>query len=86
MTLKERIIAYLKKQDRDVLRDDILAIAERAGYSREATFSALKDIEGSVANIGIWYDSKARKNYCRYYEPNALTIHTQECLDRGDDW
>lgn len=22
----------------------------------------------------------------RYYEPNALTIHTQECLDRGDDW
>jgi hypothetical protein len=86
MKLKERIIDYLRKTNRDINRNDLIAVAEKAGYKRDMVYEILKEIADTTANIGQWQDSKTRVTYIRWYQPNELTNKVQECLDRGDDW
>lgn len=86
MKLQERIIDYLRKKNTDVDRDDLIAVAEKAGYKRDQVYDTLKEITDTMSNIGQWQDNKTKVNYVRWYEPNELTAKVQECLDRGDDW
>lgn len=86
MKLQERIIDYLRKKNTDVDRDDLIAVAEKAGYKRDQVYDTLKEITDTMSNIGQWQDNKTKVNYVRWYEPNDLTNKVQECLDRGDDW
>lgn len=86
MKLQERIIDYLRKKNTDVDRDDLIAVAEKAGYKRDDVYDTLKEITDTMSNIGQWQDNKTKVNYVRWYEPNDLTNKVQECLDRGDDW
>lgn len=86
MKLQERIIDYLRKKNTDVDRNDLIAVAEKAGYKRDDVYDTLKEITDTMSNIGQWQDNKTKVNYVRWYEPNDLTNKVQECLDRGDDW
>lgn len=86
MKLQECIIDYLRKKNTDVDRNDLIAVAEKAGYKRDQVYDTLKEITDTMSNIGQWQDNKTKVNYVRWYEPNDLTNKVQECLDRGDDW
>lgn len=86
MKLKARIIDYLRKKNTDVDRDDLIAVAEKAGYKRDDVYDTLKEITDTMSNIGQWQDKNTKVNYVRWYEPNDITNKVQECLDRGDDW
>lgn len=86
MKLKARIIDYLRKKNTDVDRNDLIAVAEKAGYKRDDVYDTLKEITDTMSNIGQWQDKNTKVNYVRWYETNDLTNKVQECLDRGDDW
>lgn len=84
--LKDRLIKYLKFKDVDIERNDLLVLSTKAGYTKSDFYDALREIENTVANIGIWKDQNTKKTMCRWYEPDDLTRQVQECLERGDNW
>lgn len=86
MKLKERIINYLEKKDKDIPRQGLEVLAIKSGYTKESFYETIKDIESTVANIGVWKDRETSVTYLRWYEPSDLTKQVQECLDRGADW
>jgi hypothetical protein len=83
--LTDRIVSYLKKENKDVKRAVLQKICEKHGYSSDVFFVSL-EIADTTANIGKWQDYKTKVNYIRWYPPNDLTNQVQECLDRGYAW
>jgi hypothetical protein len=84
-TLSERIITYCKNNGGDIPKEKVEKVAQHYKYTLPQIRSAFRELE-NVAHIGQWYDAQTKKSYIRWYEPNDLTNHVQECLDRGDDW
>jgi hypothetical protein len=86
-TFPHWLIVYLHRYKETVFEEsDILVEAIQQGYRKYDIRAVKQFLSDTQSNIGVWYDSQKKKTYYCYYEPDALTIHTQECLDRGDDW
>ena len=86
-TFPHWVIAHLhSRKGTRVEESDLTIEASQAGYRISDMRFVKKFLENTQSNIGVWYDSKDKKVYYCWYEPDELTTKTQESLDRGDDW
>ena len=81
------VIAYLySNKNTHIEESDLVVAAIQAGYRASDIRAIKKFLEDTQANVGVWYDTKDKKVYYCWYQPNSFTKKNQECLDRGDDW
>lgn len=79
------VIKYIREFDEDIPRQQIVTHFTNMDIPRDTVHQALRDLE-NISNIGHWWNAKQKCAYVRWYAPNSLTNHVQECLDRGDNW
>lgn len=82
--LPERMERYLERnKDKDVLLGDIFNVALDAGYDQEHIWRVIKEFFPKRKHIGMWYDTKSKKNYLRWYD---LKPGEQEQLEQDSAW
>lgn len=74
----EHALIVLQKQD-DWMTKESLELEVKQLFPKISLYPVFKYLYNR-ANIG--HD----KGSFRWYEPNDLTNHVQECLNRGDNW
>ena len=86
-TLPHWVIRYLyNNRDKSVEQSDLTVAAISQGYRKSDMYAVKKFLEETQGAIGIWYESKERKTYYRWWPDNELTRVNQAALDRGEDW
>lgn len=75
----EHTLIFLEKAD-DWMTPEEITTEIHAVFPKADTkpvFTRLRQLAHIGKEAGLGY---------RWYEPNELTDHVQECLDRGEDW